>query len=683
MNFSIDNFVITKTATCNQDDSLEKAAKIFYCDKTENLPVLDEQDGVLGVITRKSLAQAILAGARLQTPMINFMEEAIIIKSEDFSHHLDCSLERIVVVNDDSQYMGTISSTDLISTIMEREFIIGEVNSILDSSESSIIAIDTDEKIIVFNKAAEKILKMPAWKAIGKHIHEVSPRTPLPEVLKTGESQKGVIFQYKDQVFITNRTPMFKNETIIGAVTIFQDITELTTELGRIKENQKNFETIMNNSYDAIVMVNSEGIITMYNDAMEKTTGIVKGKAMGRHVSEVIENTRLHVVAKTGKAEIGDVQRMDNKDVVVMCLPILEEEKVVGALGKIIFKGIQEINQLTSKIGQLSNEVAYYKDVVMRNQGVCFTLESIIGRSQIMEELKNIVLRVARSNSTVLIRGESGTGKELFASAIHYTSQRNKEPYVKVNCAAIPENLLESELFGYTEGAFTGAKKGGKKGKFELANKGTIFLDEIGDMPLSMQVKLLRALQEKAIEPVGGSASIPVNVRIIAATNRNLEELIANKLFRSDLYYRLNVIQFEIPPLRDHKEDIPELVDYLLRKLCSSMGCRIYELDRQALKQLLKYDWPGNIRELENVLEHCLNFVEGNIIEFGHLPCHIRNLASEDHEITSLKDKLELTEQKVIEWALKECQGDKMKAARVLGISRASIYQKIDKYGLR
>jgi len=294
-----------------------------------------------------------------------------------------------------------------------------------------------------------------------------------------------------------------------------------------------------------------------------------------------------------------------------------------------------------------------------------------------------MAMRVAQSSSTILIRGESGTGKELFAQSIHYASPRKNGPFIKVNCSAIPENLLESELFGYEEGAFTGAKKGGKLGKFELAHKGTILLDEIGDMPVNMQIKLLRVLQEKEIERVGGTTTIPIDVRVVAATNRSLEELISEGKFRLDLYYRLNVVELRIPPLRHHKSDLEELIYFLLGKIAAKMGCPVPTFDHEALHYIINYDWPGNVRELENVLERCLNFLDNNIIRATNLPYHIRNYKQgKEPNVLELKDHLEETERVAIINALKACTGNRVKAARILGISRASIYQKIDKYGI-
>jgi transcriptional regulator with PAS, ATPase and Fis domain len=292
------------------------------------------------------------------------------------------------------------------------------------------------------------------------------------------------------------------------------------------------------------------------------------------------------------------------------------------------------------------------------------------------------VKNVASGDISVLIRGESGTGKELFAHSIHHLSPRSHQPFIKVNCGAIPEHLLESELFGYEEGAFTGAKRGGKKGKFLLAHGGTIFLDEIGDMPLNMQVKLLRVLQEKEVEPVGSVKPIPVNVRVIAATNRPLEKMIEEKRFREDLFYRINVIPFKIPPLRERPEDISHLTDFFLEKISKRAGKRITKLDEEVRKVFNQHSWPGNLRELENVIEAAVHLTDGETITIYSLPESLKG----DPKILigqlTLKEILEETEKRIIEKTLEQFHLDKLEAARALGISKSSMYEKIKKYKL-
>jgi len=291
--------------------------------------------------------------------------------------------------------------------------------------------------------------------------------------------------------------------------------------------------------------------------------------------------------------------------------------------------------------------------------------------------------KAAASNTTVLIQGETGVGKEIFAHAIHSASSRKDKPFIKVNCAAIPHDLLESELFGYEEGAFTGARKKGKPGKFELAHEGSIFLDEIGDMPLPMQAKLLRVIQEKELERIGGVSTIAVDVRIIAATNQNLEELVKTGRFRSDLYYRLNVIPVVIPPLRQRKEDIPEFIEFALQKMAQQTGHKPV-FSEEAMEALCNYHWPGNVRELFNVVERIVSLHEGEVIEKRDLPAAIRGKRPRQmtRKNLSLKEYLEEAEKEAITIAMQEAKGNKNLAAQILGIHRITLYEKLKKYSL-
>ncbi|MCL6611365.1 MAG: sigma 54-interacting transcriptional regulator, partial [Peptococcaceae bacterium] len=311
---------------------------------------------------------------------------------------------------------------------------------------------------------------------------------------------------------------------------------------------------------------------------------------------------------------------------------------------------------------------------------------NLIGSSPVMVKLKETVRRVAQGPSTVLIRGESGTGKELLAHAIHSGSPRRFGPFVKVNCAAVPENLLESELFGYREGAFTGARKGGKMGKFEQANGGTIFLDEIGDMPMSMQSKLLRVLQEKEIERLGENVPRPADVRVVAATNRPLEELISEGRFRQDLYYRLNVVSLVIPPLRERMEDIEELAMHFISKFNVEFGLDVRDMEKEVWNLFHSYHWPGNVRELENIIERAFNMVDGRHISLSHLPQYLQKISKGprrtpvDRGLPALLDQVE--KEAILE-TLASTGGNKMQAAKLLGISRAWLYKKMRQYNIK
>ncbi|KAB3533810.1 AAA family ATPase [Alkaliphilus serpentinus] len=448
------------------------------------------------------------------------------------------------------------------------------------------------------------------------------------------------------------------------------------------------YQYIFDHVYNWVVVVDAEGYIAMINKPYCEFIGIPQEEAIGRHVTEVIENTRMHIVVETGHREIGDIQKIKGNNMIADRIPIFQNGKIIGAVGTVIFKDMLELDAYVSKIMKMESQIAYYKEELKKITGGNYTFKSIVGNSEKIRRAKELAQKVSSSKSNVLLLGESGTGKELFAHAIHNASSRGDLPLVKINCGAIPSELLESELFGYEQGAFTGAKKGGKPGKFEMANKSTIFLDEIGDLPLNMQVKILRVIQEREVERIGGLKPSSIDVRIIAATNRDLSEMVRKKLFREDLYYRLNVVNIQIPPLRERKEDVSLLSNYLMRKLAKEMNCHVTAISPKAMEALVRYNWPGNIRELANIIERAINFIDKEAsILLDHLPFYIRKELSNDdadnpYQLGSLKEIIEEVEKNSIIKALKETDNNKYKAAKILQISRTSLYEKMKRYSL-
>lgn len=441
-------------------------------------------------------------------------------------------------------------------------------------------------------------------------------------------------------------------------------------------------ETIIDSAYEWIVVVNKEGNIVYMNKKYCEFLEINRNEAIGKHVTTIIENSRMHLVAKSGKEEIADLQYIKGNYMIANRIPIYSNGEVIGALGTVIFRDTKEWDKMSSHIRSLMPQLQTYLQDWQEHNGAKYTLQDIKSVSKQIKELKEKVKNVASGDTSILIRGESGTGKELFAHSIHQLSSRSNKPFIKVNCGAIPEHLLESELFGYEEGAFTGAKKGGKKGKFLLAHGGTIFLDEIGDMPLNMQVKLLRVLQEKEVEAVGSMTSIPVDVRVIAATNRPLEKMIQENRFREDLFYRINVIPFKVPPLRERVEDIGHLTEFFLKKITNRSGKRITMIEEDVLNLFYKHTWPGNLRELENVIEAAIHLTDGEKITISSLPEYFMGDPKLLIGQRSLKEILDETEKKIIEKSLEQFGQDKLQAAKSLGISKSSMYEKIKKYSL-
>jgi len=453
--------------------------------------------------------------------------------------------------------------------------------------------------------------------------------------------------------------------------------------LRSVIENHRHdlFDTFFESGNFCIVIVDDKGLVSYMNESYCQFLNVEKSKVVGQHVADVIENSRMHIVAQKGEEEIADLQYIRGSYMIANRIPLRSEGEVVGALGMVLFRDTEEWLKMNSHIRDLLLELKAYRSLDQQS-GASYSLHHIISRSSQLEQLKHKVKKVAPGDVSVLLRGESGTGKELFAHSIHHLSERSTKPFVKVNCAAIPEHLLESELFGYQEGAFTGAKKGGKPGKFQMADGGTLFLDEIGDMPLNAQVKILRVLQEGEVEAVGAVKPQKVDVRIIASTHQPLEELIQSQNFREDLFYRINVVQFRIPPLRERKEDIRLLSKSLLHKVTERIGKRVIDFDEEVYESLKQYHWPGNIRELENVIESAVHLTATEMIGLEDLPDHIQPNPYLGQGDTSLKDIMERTEKQAIERAIKRADGDKTKAANLLNIGKSSLYDKAKKYGL-
>lgn len=435
-----------------------------------------------------------------------------------------------------------------------------------------------------------------------------------------------------------------------------------------------------------IILIDKDTRIKMINRIFADYLGFAKEDILGKKVIEVDKNSRFPEVFKSKKAEIAWKHKFENGNTgIVHRIPVLDEaENVIYGFGLVLFQDVKDFKNIIEKNKLLETELKHVKKQLQEIHGAKYSWANIIGSSEKMLQATYMARKAAQTSSNVLLLGESGTGKELFAHAIHNGSSRNYNRFVKVNCAAIPSELIESELFGYEEGAFTGAKKGGKIGKFELANNGSIFLDEIGDLPLEMQAKLLRVLQEREIERIGGNKTFPIDVRVIAATNKDLRKLVNEGSFREDLYYRLYVMTIEVPPLRERLDDIEELTYLLIEKISTQLSSYVTNISEKALEMIKNHNWPGNIRELENVLERAINLADGDTILPIHLPTYITQNKKKPNNgsTTSLKNLLEEAEKEAIIRCLKSTNGNKLKTAKLLDISRSSLYDKIEKYGI-
>lgn len=434
-----------------------------------------------------------------------------------------------------------------------------------------------------------------------------------------------------------------------------------------------------------LVVVDHETKIVFLNEEYAETIGKDPKEALGRPVRQVIPESKLPVVVESGKAILGDVYYVLGKPTVCNRIPLRQDGVLIGAMSFEVFGEIKQSDKLFASLQELHSQIDYYKEKLKRLSGSRYCLADIIGSSSAAIKLRKDILKSACTNSTVLIQGETGTGKELVAHALHQESLRAHHPFVKLNCGAIPSELIESELFGYEEGAFTGANRKGKKGKFELADKGTLFLDEISQLPMVAQVKLLRALQEREIERVGGETPIPVDVRIVAASNNDLGEMVKQGTFRADIFYRLNVIPISVPPLRERKSDIPELVELFARKYGDQAGLSSLSVASEVLALLAELEWHGNIRELENSVERAVGMCNGSVLDISHFEWLLPMKRNEMLEIEgkSLEEAKTAFEKNIIVNALLTTSNNVKKTAELLHIDRSLLYQKMRRLGIQ
>lgn len=566
---------------------------------------------------------------------------------------------------------------------------IEQILSIIDSIHDGLMAVDKNELITILNPAAEKLLKLQRNTALGKKVSKTVPNTRLHIILKTGEPELNQIQRIGETTIVTNRMPVYdETGSISGAVAIFRDITEiknLAEEVTNLKEIQGMLEAIINSTQDAISVVDANGRGILINKAYTKLIGLTREDIIGKPATvDIAEGESVHYrVLKTGKPLKSIPMRAgpNKKEVIVDAAPIIVENRLRGSVA--VVHDVSELKKLSDELEIVRRRI--------RHLEAKFTFDDIIGKSSVLKEAKAAAKNAAATNATVLLRGESGTGKELFAHAIHNESDRCHHQFIRVNCSTLTESLLGSELFGYADGAFTGARRGGRKGLFEEAVGGTIFLDEIGEINQNLQVMLLRVLNEKEIIRVGESHPISVDVRVIAATNIDLEKAVSMGRFRKDLYFRLNVFPIYIPPLRQRKEDLPVLANHLIKKYNQEFGRAVESISEDAINVLMSYDWPGNIRELENTIARAMiNMKFGEaVIEKHHLPlfCEIGTEAGSKpvrrvfHENT-LKQLMEDTEKEIILSALQKTNGNRSEAARLLGISVRGLFYKLKKYNI-
>ena len=680
------------TLTPNQ--TVAEAAIIFMDNKIDGAPVLDENDKLVGLFTKSHIYRVINNGMGMNTKVEDLMTRDILTghPDDEFGEVVNPTVPRLPVVDETGRVVGIITRGDIAKAFFDSyQNISIEYDTIINSAHNMIVSVDEKGMIKIWNSSAAKLLGRKAEDVIGKYILDVLPTTDLLDIIETGKVEPLKKVKLNDRFFISNRSPIKKDGKIIGAVAVLQDISDLekvSRELNYVKELNEELDAIVESSFDGLFITDGQGITLRYNKAFELLTGINAHEYLGRSVEDIrkdgiISDPVTCYVLEQKKSITVMQESKTGKLTLTTGNPVIDKN---GEIIRVVcnVRDITELNLLRQKLEQVEGLSQHYENQ-LRTLRLQYTgSEKMVITSTKMRNLIDMVIRLAAVDSTILITGESGTGKELIAETIHSSSSRNDKPLIKVNCGAIPENLLESELFGYEGGAFTGAKKEGKPGYIELAAGGTLFLDEIGEVPLNLQVKLLRFLQSKEITRVGGGSSNNIDVRIVTATNRDLLEMVQNKMFREDLYYRLNVVPVNTPPLRDRKEDIPSLVVHFIQ-----LFNRKYKMNKRvspgAVDIFMQYDWPGNVRELENLIERLVVITPKDILGSEDLPSHLGDTVgvSSSHIIVSgiipLREAIESVEKQLIEKVYAKYRTTRQ-MAKELEVDASTIVRKAAKY---
>ena len=568
-----------------------------------------------------------------------------------------------------------------------------ELDEVLNAVHNGIIAINAEERVTIYNRQAERMFGIPAGKVIGQKIGDLLP-TELTSVLYSGKPQFGQKLELGDLIMVTNRTPIIEENRVIGAIAVFQDVSDLESlaaELGYVKELNKEFEAILESFYDGIGIIDSDGTLLRVNTSYERITGLSKyDNGVGRNVRELQDDGTVSqavaLLVLSQKKPVTIKQKIKTgKEILITGSPVFNEK---GEMLRVVcnIRDMTELNLLRERIENTEQQNIRYAHEIKELRTKLWRHEEFIFRSASMQRVFKLIVRVAHVNSHVLITGESGVGKEIVATLIHELSPRVNGPFLQINCGAIPENLLESELFGYEEGAFTGARCGGKKGIFELCEGGTLLLDEIGEMPMTMQVKLLRVLQQQEVLRVGAAKPIKFNVRVVTATNKNLEEMVAQHSFRADLFYRLNVVPIHLPPLRERTDDIVPLAIHFLESFNQKYSSNV-RFEPEILLAFERHPWPGNVRELQNLIERMLIMNEDKVLTLKHLPFNENSVPEQQalviqvNEPMPLEKAVEMLEIELLRKTLKTYPTIRQ-AAKVLGVSHPTVLRKIQKYKL-
>jgi PAS domain S-box-containing protein len=684
----------TNFQVLRMDDTLRTVIEYYQKYKITTLPVVDEEGGLVGVLPRKRLFRALLEGKTLDEPFKDYMVENPIFITDDKTYNeyslvvqvTKSKVDNVVVLNRSNQVVGMIGTAEYLreslNMIMTSSAL---MESLFRVNYEGIIIVDDEGFILRINPAAENMFGLNSSTALGKHINQVLPEIEILEEKRIGRKK-----MINSIPVIINQVPIIDNDEKIGYSFAFldtSDMEKIAQELESVKELKTALDGVLDASSDGVFVSDIYGTIKYVNEQACDLISRTSDKVIGRSIQSLLKTNDPMKILKSGAPEV-DSCDIGGRKCIVSHVPVRksrqENAEITGVVSTVYLNDNELTEEIVRKWAYLNEQLQYYRGELEKRTAKSSRFEQMVTNNPPFERIKKEARQIAQSTSTILLTGESGVGKDMFARGIHEASPRSKNPFVKVNCVSIPETLFESELFGYAPGSFTGALKGGKPGYFEMADKGTIFLDEIGDMPLSIQAKLLQVLQEKEFMRVGGTVKQKVDVRIIAATNRDLREAIEAKTFREDLFYRLNVIEFCLPPLRERPEDIVPLAETFITKYNNLLGARVTGINEEAKAALQNHSWPGNIRELENAIERAANYVWDHEIGVENLPAQIVQMRKASSFTQSpYRNSMRDFEREMLLDVLKSVGGNKSAAARMLKLSRSAFYDRLAKYDIK